>query len=180
MRTPGHDPELAAGFMLGEGMVHTAADIESITHCGPASGDLGLRNVIESGAPHGRSVRLGQTRASLLHVVQLRGLRQVVFDALRVTCSGPLSAGPRLDPATVSSLPGKLRSAQSVFEATGGLHQPALFTADGALVTLREDVGLHNAVDKVIGSELLGGRLPCTDRMMLVSGRASLSSCRSV
>jgi FdhD protein len=96
------------------------------------------------------------------------------LDALRPSAAWPLPPdGPAIDAALVHELPDRLRDAQAVFDRTGGLHAAALFDGGGALCCLREDVGRHNAVDKVVGAQLLAGRLPARDRILLVSGRAS-------
>ncbi len=94
------------------------------------------------------------------------------LDEVEVRCD-PIPAGPVVEPSVLLALPVRLREAQAVFEATGGLHAAGLFDASGSLLVLREDVGRHNALDKLVGSQLLAGALPLHDRIVLVSGRAS-------
>jgi FdhD protein len=94
------------------------------------------------------------------------------LDAIEVQCA-PVADGPAVTASVVTALPDRLRAAQEVFERTGGLHAAALFDRHGELLELREDVGRHNAVDKLVGAELLAGRLPLSDRIMMVSGRSS-------
>ncbi len=166
MRTPGHDRELAAGFLLTEGVVADAADIDDVDHDTPNVVRVDLRpqvrvdmNRLERHFYTASSCGVcGKTSIAAVQVCQRQRL-----DPDR----------PRLGRDVVCSLPEKLRAAQEVFDRTGGLHAAALFDAAGRLLTLREDVGRHNAVDKVIGAELLAGRLPLAERVLLVSGRAS-------
>jgi FdhD protein len=174
MRTPGNDFELAAGFLHGEGIVTHREALREISYCtdpeldaaqqynvvnvrldGPAMPDLrGLeRHFYTSSA-------CGVCGKASLDAIELRG------------CPLP-SPGPRVDAEVVYGLPDKLRAAQGLFESTGGLHAAGLFTAEGELECLREDVGRHNAVDKLVGWALLEGRLPLAGRVLLVSGRAS-------
>ncbi len=173
MRTPGDDGDLAAGFLLAEGIVRDPADILSIAPCGrPAA--PGLRNVIR--VELHPSVRLDLPRIERhSYTSSSCGVcGKTSIEALEFSCTRPLPSGqPAIDPGVVGRLPAVLRDAQRVFESTGGLHAAALFTPDGRLVALREDVGRHNAVDKVIGSQFLAGLLPRHDVVMLVSGRAS-------
>ncbi len=159
MRTPGHDEELAVGFCLSEGLEPRAARL-------PA--DLAA-NVVEVDAPGfdpGRLLRSFYTSSSC-GVCGKGALEAIAVEAARV------EGGPVVPSQLVTALPGKLRAAQAAFDATGGLHATGLFSADGELLCLREDVGRHNALDKVIGWSHGAGMLPLADRLLCVSGRLS-------
>jgi FdhD protein len=159
MRTPGHDEELALGFCLSEGLQPSAARL-------PA--DLAA-NTIEVDAPGFDAARLRRSfyTTSSCGVCGKGALEAVAVEAARV--ESRLSVGLEL----VASLPGRLREAQAAFEATGGLHATGLFAADGALLCAREDVGRHNAFDKVVGWAFVEGRLPLAENVVCVSGRLS-------
>ncbi|EOD58602.1 formate dehydrogenase accessory protein [Amycolatopsis vancoresmycina DSM 44592] len=175
MRTPGDDFDLAAGFLVGEGVVRAAADIRSIRYCAGATADGGntynvLDVVLADGvAPPEASV------ARNFYTTSSCGLcGKASLDAVRTTVTWPVDADPfATDPATLARLPGELRAAQRVFDRTGGLHAAGLFDADGKLRCLREDVGRHNAVDKVVGRATRDGGLPLSGTALMVSGRAS-------
>jgi FdhD protein len=179
MRTPGDDIDLAAGFLLSEGIVATAADIVSIRLCDGqrcghdhGAGDT-TGNIVDVALRPGLAARAGLRRAFLTSsACGVCGKTSV--DDLHVPGRFDLSS----DQVTVSArvlagLPDKLRDAQRIFERTGGLHAAGLFSAAGELLAVREDVGRHNAVDKVIGWALQAGLLPLTGTILLVSGRAS-------
>jgi FdhD protein len=174
MRTPGHDFELAAGFLFGEQVVRSRDDIRRITYCVDPAVDAGQQyNIVSvdlagSGLPDLSGLDRHVFTSSACGVCGKASL-----EALRMRgCAAP-PAGPAIAPEVVERLPEALRGAQGVFETTGGLHAAALFDADGAIITAREDVGRHNAMDKLIGWALLEGRLPLHDRIVMVSGRAS-------
>jgi FdhD protein len=159
MRTPGHDEELAAGFLHGEGLL-----AGPITSVGPTA-DLAA-NVVDVDAPlrpEARERRFYTT--SSCGVCGKGALEEVAVHAEQL---GP---GPAIDRALLAALPDRLR--QPGFEATGGLHATGLFDPNGTLLCVREDVGRHNAMDKVIGRALLDGDLPLADRILCVSGRLS-------
>jgi FdhD protein len=167
MRTPGNDTELAVGFLIGEGIVRPQ-DVAGVAECRSDEGDGGVADVRL--AP-GATARAGWQRN--FYATSSCGVcGKASIEAVRVA-TDPVGDGPVVDPATLQTLPDKLREAQQVFDRTGGLHASGLFTADGDLVTLREDVGRHNAVDKVIGHHALAGDLPLGGHVLLVSGRAS-------
>lgn len=169
MRTPGHDRELAAGFALTEGIVRQASDIFEITSC--------------------------LTTASPGNVVEITLTDPAAFDAAKFSrhifsssscgiCGkatieaalqqfAPIRQPPQIDAGVLLALPAKLRAAQETFARTGGLHACALFDSLGELFLLREDVGRHNALDKLIGHELLANRLPLREAVLLLSGRVS-------
>jgi FdhD protein len=165
MRTPGQDFELAAGFLYNEGVI--AAPPAAMRYC--TDGEQ-LYNVVsvDLRAPVDLAfVRRSGTTTSACGVCGKASL-----DALAERGLQPPPATERLDPAVLSALPERLRSAQAIFARTGGLHAAALFDVSGELLVLREDIGRHNAVDKVVGWALLGRRLPLGATVLLVSGRA--------
>jgi FdhD protein len=158
MRTPGHDEELALGFLHGEGL------IDGPREAGPSE-DLAA-NVVDVAGPLLRDPGSRSFYTSSSCGVCGKGaLEEVAVDA------PPASPGPRLPRALLADLPERLR--QPAFDVTGGLHATGLFDAEGRLRTAREDVGRHNAMDKVIGRALLDGALPLHDRVLCVSGRLS-------
>lgn len=174
MRTPGHDEELAAGFLLTEGVIKQAADIFEIAQC---------QNVDPGNEGNTLDVLLA---GSAKDSADLDSLSRHVFTSSSCGICGkatiesvfqgfePLEKSDfAITPETLLSLPNRLREAQETFEKTGGLHASALFTADGTLETIREDAGRHNALDKVIGRALLDGKLPLSQSILLVSGRVS-------
>jgi FdhD protein len=173
MRTPGDDAELAAGFLFTEGIIRDSAQIAEIRHCGATHhGDE--TNVIRLRLAPGSEVDLERLARNFYTTSSCGVCGKTSIDALRATTRyGLVGGGPRIDAAMVHRLPELQRGAQAAFACTGGLHASALFSSYGELISIREDVGRHNALDKVIGAELLAGRLPASDRILLVSGRAS-------
>lgn len=177
MRTPGADVELAAGFLLAEQVLRHAGDLLTIEH-GRGDGhddDLAVCNVL--------NVRLDEARAAALPAL-LAGRRQVSTSSSCGLCGRrtieslcldvpAVAADWRVDRQTIANLPVQLRQAQAAFEETGGLHAAGLFTPEGDLRDVAEDVGRHNAVDKVVGRALLAGELPLASRGLIVSGRVS-------
>ncbi|MBW9095451.1 formate dehydrogenase accessory sulfurtransferase FdhD [Microbacterium jejuense] len=196
MRTPGHDLELAAGFLVSEGVIGAGADIRAAIHCGgpgtaPSTPILGIGappvatlapapagntyNVLDIAlAPQSQDAVAGLARAftttsacgvcgaASIDAIEKQSRHDVSVDAVTV------------EAALLSELPDRLRAGQAVFDKTGGLHAAALFdAATGELLVLREDIGRHNAVDKVIGWAVLDERLPLTGTVLQVSGRAS-------
>lgn len=166
MRTPGDDVELAAGFLVTEGIITGSKDIERVRRAGPNAVEARLRPGIEPDA-----ARLDR-HSFVSSSCGACGKRSIA--AVRVASRYSLVPGePRLTSDVIHGLPQALRAGQSAFARTGGIHASGLFDPHGRLLTLREDVGRHNALDKVIGSELLAGRIPLADRIVLVSGRVS-------
>ena len=170
MRTPGQDRELAAGFALSEGIVREAADIFEITSC------------LTNGKPGENVVLITLTNPAGFDAEKLS--RNVFSSSScgicgRATIEAALqqfpaiASAPAIDATTLFELPGKLAAAQETFQRTGGLHACALFHSGGELLLLREDVGRHNALDKLIGHELLAKRLPLGNCILLLSGRVS-------
>ncbi len=178
MRTPGDDIELAAGFLVGEAVVRSPADIAGIRLCDGAScghdGDHdGLGNVADVSLASGVALTAG-ARRNFLTTSACGVCGKTSIEDICVLPRFALSADQtRFSPAVLACLPDRLRSAQRVFSRTGGLHAAGLFTASGEVVVVREDVGRHNAVDKIVGWALLSGRLPLAGCALLVSGRAS-------
>jgi FdhD protein len=175
MRTPGDDFDLVAGFLVTEGVVAAAEDIAAMRYCA-GTGDDGANtyNVIDAALAPGTALpELAVTRN--FYTTSSCGLcGKASIDAIRTKARFDVSSDPlRLSPGVLAGLPETLRAAQRVFARTGGLHAAGLFTADGTLLVLREDVGRHNAVDKVVGWAVRDGRLPLRGCVLLVSGRAS-------
>jgi FdhD protein len=174
MRTPGHDEELAAGFLLTEGVVARREDIVAITPAAAKRGGGVEPNIVD--------VKLARPEA-----VDYARLTRHVFTAsscglcgkatlAAVLAKHPALApdeGPRVPSAVLAKMPATLAAAQETFQRTGGLHATGLFSADGRLLVAREDVGRHNAVDKVLGHLLLGGRIAPSGVVLLVSGRVA-------
>ncbi|HEY2747049.1 MAG TPA: formate dehydrogenase accessory sulfurtransferase FdhD [Polyangia bacterium] len=172
MRTPGpgnEDEELARGFLYAESLVDGAADIVAIARPPALTGDE-VGNVIDVTLRPGARVPAGER---LFYASSSCGVcGKNAISALRVRA--PLvSSALAVSPATLAALPDRLRAAQPLFARTGGIHASGLFDADGALELAREDVGRHNALDKIIGWALERGRLPLVDRLLVVSGRVS-------
>ncbi len=170
MRTPGHEAELAVGFLLTEGLVDAASDIAAIevgdpsTHAQPD--DEVVVRLTRRLDPDAISSRNFVATASC-------GIcGKASLDQVQVRCA-PIPDGPVVTPEILLALPGRLREGQAVFGATGGLHAAGLFDPAGTLIAVREDVGRHNALDKLVGSRLLAGEVPLHARVLLVSGRAS-------
>lgn len=165
LRTPGSDPELAAGLLFAEGVVDSPEAIEWI-------------EADESSAADVVSVRLRsdasclpEARAAFISA-SCGACGKATLAALQSRRRHPIRAGSmRVDPATIHRLPETLRRAQSAFERSGGMHAAGLFAPDGTLLALREDVGRHNALDKLLGRSFLDGEIPLSDRIVLVSGR---------
>jgi FdhD protein len=174
MRTPGDDTELAVGFLLSESIIHAATDVASIDVCGEPAPDSGNYNTVKVELNAGVDVDLGRLQRHFYTSSSCGVCGKTSLDALRATGATSL----RDDTAVFSkdiltTIPGKLRESQATFDTTGGLHAAAAFTRSGKLVMTMEDVGRHNAVDKVIGALSLAGQLPASELGLMVSGRAS-------
>ena len=173
MRTPGHDVELAAGYLFTEGIIRDRADIARIGCCGPGGG-TGPDNRLRVELAHGLEIDTSRLERSPYVSSACGACGKASLDALRTKRRWPLPPNtPMVSGDLLRKLPAALRRAQSTFELTGGLHASALFDVDGQLELLREDVGRHNALDKVIGTQLLRGALPLHERILIVSGRVS-------
>jgi FdhD protein len=168
MRTPGSDFELAAGFLHTEGVVGPG-DITGVRYCDVPRAEQNYNVVTVDLA---RPVELGGAERSFYTTSSCGVCGKASLDAVEVHCA-PVADGLTVAASTVAGLPETLRARQAVFDKTGGLHAAGLFTSSGDLLELREDVGRHNAVDKLVGHALLAGQVPLSDRILLVSGRAS-------
>ena len=174
MRTPGADFELAAGFLYGEGVVSSPEDIEKISYCVDADVDAEQRyNIVNVELRGGRGYDPRPLERHFYTTSACGVCGKASLEQLELRGCPVIPPGPEVAPEVIYSLPEKLRDAQGLFEATGGLHAAALFDAEGELVALREDVGRHNATDKLVGWALLEGRLPLRDHIVMVSGRSS-------
>jgi FdhD protein len=175
MRTPGDDFDLARGFLVSEGVVSAASDVAAIRYCAGATADgANTYNVLDVVLGDGIAAPHPSIERNFFTTSSCGVCGKASLDAVRTVSRWAIEHDPlRLSPATISTLPDRLRSAQRVFDRTGGLHAAGLFDADGELLVVREDVGRHNAVDKVIGWALGEGRLPLTGTTLMVSGRAS-------
>jgi FdhD protein len=174
MRTPGSDFELSAGFLYGEGIVATREEIRAITYCLDDGVDAEQRyNIVNVELPAGVNPDLRMLERHFYTNSSCGVCGKASLEALEIRGCPVVAPGPVVTPEVIYALPDQLRRAQRLFEATGGLHAAALFDAAGDLVTLREDVGRHNAIDKLVGWALLQDRLPLTDHIVMVSGRSS-------
>ena len=167
MRTPGDDADLATGFLFSEGIIRAPDDIAVVKPC---TGDNAIRVELEDGI----GVDLGTLERHFYTTSSCGVCGKASLNALYVNGVRPFShSTPVFDPDVLVSIPVLLRDAQSTFDKTGGLHAAAAFDTAGELIVVREDVGRHNAVDKVVGALLAAGRLPAQDLGLMVSGRAS-------
>ena len=174
MRTPGHDEELAAGFLLTEGIIQAKSDVLGIIPCPDVQKAEEAGNVTRAELAAHVRVDFGAMERHFYTSSSCGVCGKTSIDAVRTTsCPVLPTSGPRLASDTVHLLPARLRAAPAGFEQPGGQHAAALFTPAGELLLLREDVGRHNALDKVIGAALLAGWLPLHQHVLLVSGRAS-------
>ena len=173
MRTPGDDFELAAGFLLTEGIITGPGQITAVESCGPAAPGRKTGNIVrvevtpEVPVDPARLQRnfyatssCGICGKASLDAVEIRGLREMDRSA------------PVIRQELIHELPSRMREGQDLFNETGGIHGAGLFQADGTLLSIREDVGRHNAVDKLVGGRLLAGNFPLHETIMVVSGRA--------
>ncbi len=169
MRTPGHDAELAVGFLVTEGLI-APGDVMATSF-----GDVATVSQPENEITVHLARSLDPAAIATRNFVATASCGicgKASLDQVAVRCD-PLEAGPVVVPATLVSLPAALRAAQALFEATGGIHAAGLFDREGHLLLLREDVGRHNALDKLVGAAALSGTLPLRERILLVSGRVS-------
>jgi FdhD protein len=169
MRTPGGDFELAVGFLFTEGLIGPG-DVQRVAYCDNLPGEDQRYNVVSVHLQ--RPFDAERVRRNFYATSSCGICGKAALDDVEVSC-GPVGEGPQVSAGVVTSLPGALRSKQALFDKTGGLHAAGLFTPDGALIALREDVGRHNAVDKVIGEQVLAGGVPLSGTILQVSGRAS-------
>ncbi|MDX1682212.1 MAG: formate dehydrogenase accessory sulfurtransferase FdhD [Phycisphaeraceae bacterium] len=171
MRTPGADEDLAAGFCITEAVVTDPDEIERIEPCTLADGgNVVIVHLADEAETRGRT-RHAERRSYLSSSCGLCGRESI--DRVRQALPAPITGDFTVTQAVLSEIPATLREHQPTFDATGGLHAAGFFAPDGRLLIGREDVGRHNAVDKVIGAAALSGRLPLSEGVLLVSGRAS-------
>jgi FdhD protein len=175
MRTPGDDIDLAHGFLLTEGVIRGAADVHAARYCAGTDGDgQNTYNVLDVALADGVPLPRPGVQRNFYTTSSCGVCGKASIDAIRSRTVYPVAGDPLVvDAAILGGLPDVLRSAQRVFDRTGGLHAAGLFTPAGELRCLREDVGRHNAVDKVVGWAVRSGALPLTGHVLLVSGRAS-------
>jgi FdhD protein len=187
MRTPGHDFELAAGFLMTEGVVRDVNDIDGIVYAAEKTAPLPnetqdrssalpyqpRRNVVRVELAPDVKVSLANLERNFYTTSSCGICGKASLLALQTVCPARIKNTFSIDAPLLYTLPSRLREAQSVFDRTGGLHGAGLFDAKGKLLGLREDVGRHNAVDKLLGSEFLADRTPLRNSLLLLSGRAS-------
>jgi FdhD protein len=169
MRTPGHDFELALGFLVSEGVIQDRAQVARVQHCPEEPAP----NVVEVTLGPGVAFDPDALRRNVYTTSSCGLCGRAALDRVRIACPRRPAGATRLSPAVLRSLPATLAGAQSLFVRTGGLHATALFDTGGRLLLVREDIGRHNALDKVLGALLQAGELPADDRVVLLSGRAS-------
>ena len=174
MRTPGADFELAAGFLYGEGIIKSPEDIAKISYCVDRDIDAAQQyNIVNVELRGGHEYDLRPLERHFYTTSACGVCGKASLEQLELRGCPVIAPGPEVSAETIYSLPEKLREAQGLFDATGGLHAAALFDPEGNLLALREDVGRHNATDKLVGWALLEGRLPLSDHIVMVSGRSS-------
>ena len=174
MRTPGADFELAAGFLYGEGIITSPEEIKKISYCVDRTvAEEQLFNIVNVELSGNKEYDLRSLDRHFYTTSACGVCGKASLEQLELRGCPVVSPGPEVTPETIYSLPDKLREAQGLFDATGGLHAAALFDADGNLVALREDVGRHNATDKLVGWALMEGKLPLGGHIVMVSGRSS-------
>jgi FdhD protein len=174
MRTPGADRELAAGFLLAERVIRSADDLGTIAHCRDAAADHpeNVVNVTLANGAFDALARVMEERRQMMTSSSCGLCGRLTIESI-ASDAAPIAAGGTMAASIVSALPDRLRARQAVFDETGGLHAAGLFGRDGALEDIAEDVGRHNAVDKIVGRALMRDALPLSDRVLCVSGRTS-------
>lgn len=175
MRTPGNDVDLVHGFLLSEGIIGTREDVSVVRYCdGVDATGANTYNVLDVALAPGVPLPERSTDRNTVISSACGVCGKTSLDAVRTTTKHPLVGDTTtVTSTTLASLPVTLRTSQRIFESTGGLHAAGLFTTTGTLLALREDVGRHNAVDKVIGWAITDDRVPLDDTVLMVSGRAS-------
>ena len=173
MRTPGQDFELAAGFLFGEGIVRDKSDIQQISYCVGTKKETQQYNLLNVQLSPDCQFDPSRLARNFYTTSSCGVCGKASIEAIRVQGAVRPASNEVIAPVTIYALAGKLRERQRVFEKTGGLHAAGLFDAAGKLLSLREDVGRHNAVDKLIGEQFLAGKTPLTNSILLLSGRAS-------
>jgi FdhD protein len=170
MRTPGHDFELAVGFLATEGLLRSSDDVADVRYCRLPESEEQRYNVVTVGLRRPFDLAGHERHFAANASCGLCG--KASLDQVEVACA-PLATGPLVAASVIAGLPDGLRAAQRVFDKTGGLHGAGLTTPAGEVVSVREDVGRHNAVDKLVGEAVLAGTMPLSERVLVVSGRIS-------
>lgn len=170
MRTPGSDEELALGFLLTEGIITGPSEVVRIVPCENVKEEE-RGNVVRAELRPDVEVDAGRWQRNFYTTSSCGVCGKSSIEAVHMQCTRPLGKAPKFAPSLITSLPDRMRDAQTVFKHTGGIHAAALFNEKGDLLLLREDIGRHNAVDKVIGAAANGQR-PTDNTLLLVSGRA--------
>jgi FdhD protein len=174
MRTPGADFELVAGFLHNEGVIAQRSELRTLSYCVDRDIDEEQRyNIVNVELARSAWPQIDRLERHFLTTSACGVCGKASIESLRMRNIPELGAGPALSAELITSLPDKLRAAQGVFESTGGLHAAALFDSSGTLLTLREDVGRHNALDKLVGWAFMNGKLPLRECVVMVSGRTS-------
>ena len=174
MRTPGTDFDLAAGFLYSEGVISNQEDIQTMSYCLDASIEAEQRyNIVNVKLREELSPDLQSLERHFFTTSACGVCGKASIESLKIRNCPPISTATKVSAEVIYNLPHKLRSSQGIFTVTGGLHAAGLFDSQGKLLKLREDVGRHNALDKLIGSALLANELPMRDRIVMVSGRSS-------
>ncbi|HET8825808.1 MAG TPA: formate dehydrogenase accessory sulfurtransferase FdhD [Terriglobales bacterium] len=162
MRTPGHDLELTTGFLFTEGIIYSRAELCAL--------EATSANTVTAQIASGAGLQLDLQR-NFFAASSCGICGKATIESVRVRGIKPVSSAFQIDPDVLCSLPQRLRESQAVFGRTGGLHAAAAFTAAGEMLALREDIGRHNAVDKVVGWALLNDHIPLSNSVLMVSGR---------
>lgn len=174
MRTPGHDFELTAGFLCTEGIIRSRQDLTGIIYCPDVEKPEERENVVRAELAAHVAADMPRLERHFYTSSSCGVCGKTSIEAVHAaSCPVLPTEGPYVGAAVIHELPQRQRAAQALFEQTGGLHAAALFSPRGELLLLREDVGRHNALDKLIGAALLAGDLPLSQHILLVSGRAS-------
>lgn len=177
MRTPGDDFELAAGFLFGEGLIDDPIEVESIRYCDDVELPEQQYNVVTVNLRHAFDASALQRNFFATSSCGVCG--KAAIEQIEVACN-PIVGELKVSSERILGLTGTLRARQRVFDRTGGLHATGLYSRDGDLLEMREDVGRHNAMDKLLGSRFLAGEVPLSQRIALVSGRASFELVQKV
>jgi FdhD protein len=174
MRTPGHDRDLAAGFLVGEGILRSLDQVEAVHTRGPRYGESGWQHSVRVTLRPGVELDLVRLERNFYTTSSCGVCGKTSIEALELNFMQRLPASNwQIDREMICALPSRLREAQDIFDRTGGLHAAGLFTPAGKSIIVREDVGRHNAVDKVVGAQFLTGHVPLSQHILVVSGRAS-------
>lgn len=172
MRTPGHDFELAVGFLFTEGIINSVEQIETVKYCSDTGKQAEYENLVRVELKQEVQLDFGKFQRHFYTSSSCGVCGKSSIDSVKVICD-PIQHNLKITKEVIHSLPQRLREAQQFFEYTGGLHASALFNKEGMLIILREDVGRHNALDKIIGAMLFKNEVPMSDFILMLSGRTS-------